>query len=153
MRLTSNAFKHADYIPGQYTCDGQDMSPALSWDDPPGGTQTFALIVEDPDAPSGTWTHWVVYNIPAKIRELSHGLPHEETLEDGILQGRNDFGKIGYGGPCPPKGHGQHAYHFRLFALSTSLPLPPGASKKEVLKAMEGSILAETEIEGFYKRH
>lgn len=153
MKLTSEAFRHASPIPAQYTCEGQDVSPALSWREPPEGTRAFALIVEDPDAPSGIWTHWLIYNIPADKRALPHGIPRAETLEDGSFQGKNDFGKIGYGGPCPPRGHGPHRYFFRLFALNAPLALTPGARRKDVLAAIEGHILAETEIEGFYRRH
>lgn len=153
MKLHSDAFKHTANIPAQYTCEGQDVSPALSWHDEPEATQTYALIAEDPDAPTGVWTHWVVYNIPADIHELPHGVPHIETVAEGILQGRNDFGRIGYGGPCPPKGDRPHRYYFRLFALDGALALEPGAGKKDVEDAMQGKILAQANLEGLYSRH
>ena len=153
MHLQSNAFNHTTDIPAQYTCEGQDVSPELSWQGEPAGTKTYALIADDPDAPVGTWTHWLIYNIPATTHELPHAFPHKEILEDGTMQGRNDFGKIGDGGPCPPSGDYAHRYYFRLFALNDTLTLEPGAKKSELEKAMHGKVLAQAELEGHYARH
>src|SRR5215831_17431918 len=114
--LKSTAFKANDAIPRNYTCDGSDRSVPLTWTDPPAGTKSLALIADDPDAPRGTWVHWVLYDVPATVKDLPEGLPAEEKLDNGATQGRNDFGKIGYGGPCPPPGP-LHHYHFKLYAL------------------------------------
>lgn len=150
IQLTSPAFAHEESIPAQYTCSGSDISPALSWGEPPAGTQSFALIMDDPDAPAGTWVHWVVFNIPASARGLAEALPPGETLPDGGVQGRNSNGNIGYNGPCPPSG--THRYFFKFYALGEMLGLSPGADKGELLKAMEGHILAEGELMGTYSR-
>jgi len=138
-------------IPRHYTCDGDNVSPPLEWDDIPAGAKSLALIVEDPDAPGGTFTHWVLYNIPVSMRHLPEDVRRDATLPNGARQGKNDFGKIGYGGPCPPGG--SHHYYFRLFALDCILDLAPAAEKKDVLAAMQGHILAETEVMGEYSRH
>ena|SRR5579871_4599049 len=148
--LTSPAFKNGDPIPADYTCDGKDISPPFQWSEPPAGTQSFALIADDPDAPGGIWVHWVVYNIPTSLRELKKGVPADTKLKDGTLQGRNDFSNIGYGGPCPPGG--THHYYFKLFALDVSLSLAPGATKNELEQAMKGHILAESHLMGPYRR-
>ncbi len=148
--LTSSAFTQDGMIPSKYTCDGQDISPPLTWREPPEETQSFALIADDPDAPMGTWVHWVIYNIPADARELAEGTPQDTELSDGSRQGKNSWPKLGYGGPCPPSG--THRYFFKLYALDTILELEPGANKKQLLKAMEGHILAETELMGKYSR-
>lgn len=148
--LTSPAFTQNGTIPSKYTCDGQDISPPLAWHDPPTGTQSFALIADDPDAPMRTWVHWVIYNIPDDARELSEGIPQDAELPDGSRQGKNSWPKTGYGGPCPPSG--THRYFFKLYALDIVLDLESGANKKQLLRAMEGHILAETELMGKYSR-
>jgi hypothetical protein len=150
-QITSTAFSSGGMIPKNYTCDGPDLSPPLAWKDPPAGTQSFALIADDPDAPAGTWVHWVIYNIPSTTKELPEGLPKSEKLPDGTMQGRNDFRKTGYGGPCPPPGK-PHRYFFKLYAVDTKLSLKPGATKAELESAMKGHTLAQTEIIGKYGR-
>jgi len=149
--LTSPAFKAGDTIPTKHTCDGEDLSPALAWTDPPGGTKSFALICDDPDAPRGTWVHWVLYAVPASARRLPEGVKTTPTLDEGSRQGTNDFRKIGYGGPCPPPGPA-HRYFFKLHALDATLDLPPGASKAALEKAMEGHTLGRAELMGRYAR-
>ncbi len=151
MVITSTAFQDGETIPIRYTCDGVDISPALSWSGVPEGTQSFVLIVDDPDAPGGTFTHWVIFNIPANTLELEEGIPTSSQLSSGALQGRNDFSRTGYGGPCPPWGSTHH-YHFTLYALDITLDLNPGASKTAVLNAMRGHILAQAELIGIYQR-
>jgi len=150
-RITSTAFSSGASIAKNYTCDGPDVSPALSWNGAPAGTQSFALIADDPDAPAGTWVHWVLYNLPATAKELPEGVKKEEHLPDGSLQGRNDFRKIGYNGPCPPPGE-PHRYFFKLYALDTKLTLKPGATKAEVDSAIKGHTLAQAEHMGKYGR-
>lgn len=148
MQLTSNAFVPNATMPPQYTCKGEDISPALSWDEPPTGTQSFALIVDDPDAPGKTFTHWVLYDLPSDLRQLPENLPPDPILLTGGVQGKNDFDRYGYGGPCPPSG--THRYVFQLYALDTLLDLAPGMSKTEVIAAMRGHILAGAELVGQY---
>lgn len=148
--IKSPAFVPGGKIPGKYTCDGMDISPPLTWTSGPEGTKTFALICDDPDAPMGTWVHWVLFNLPADITEFRENLPPEKELESGAKQGMNDFRKIGYGGPCPPGG--VHRYFFKLYALDTEINLEAGATKEELLKAMEGHILAEGQLIGRYER-
>ena len=148
--LTSTAFAPGEPIPAKYSCDGEDISPPLQWSDPPQGTQSLALICDDPDAPIGTWVHWVLYNLPAQARSLPEAVPPEAELPDGSRHGENGWGRLDYGGPCPPSG--THRYFFKLYALDTMLDLDAGASKKQVLQAMEGHILAETELMGVYSR-
>jgi Raf kinase inhibitor-like YbhB/YbcL family protein len=150
IKLTSSAFVENGLIPKQYTCDSKDISPPLKWESVPEKTKSFALICDDPDAPMGTWVHWVLFNLPANKRELPENLPPIATLPDGSRQGKNDFGKIGYGGPCPPSG--THRYYFKLYALDQPLDLKAGATKGQLLKAMEGHILAEGQLMGKYKR-
>jgi len=150
IKVVSSAFQEGGMIPADYTCDGKDISPPLSWSGVPEQAVTLALICDDPDAPLGTWVHWVLYNLPASVRELPAGVPPDERLANGALQGRNDFRRLGYGGPCPPGG--THRYYFKLCALDKALDLKPGATKKELLKAMEGHILAEGQLMGRYKR-
>jgi Raf kinase inhibitor-like YbhB/YbcL family protein len=150
LKLTSTAFEEGGMIPAQYTCDGQNVSPPLAWSGAPEGTKTLALIADDPDAPRGTWVHWVVHQIPATEKGLPENVPARETLEGGARQGTNDFKKPGYGGPCPPSG--THRYFFKLYALDASPDLPPGATKDQLLKAMEGHILAQGQLMGRYKR-
>jgi Raf kinase inhibitor-like YbhB/YbcL family protein len=150
LELTSASFA-AGQIPAKFTCDGSDTSPALAWGTPPATTESFALIVFDPDAPAGEFVHWVVYNLPAEKRELAEGLPKQEQLPDGARQGMNDFGKTGYGGPCPP-GKSTHRYVFVLYAVDTKLNLPRGATREQVEKALKGHILARGELIGRYQR-
>lgn len=149
--LTSSAFQPGGEIPRKHTCDGADVSPALAWSDPPAGTASFALVCDDPDAPAGTWVHWVLYEVPASSRQLPEGVPPEPILKDGSRQGTNDFRKTGYGGPCPPRGS-RHRYFFRLYALDTMLGLAPGKTKAALLKAMEGHVKGEAELVGRYGR-
>ena len=150
LKIRSTAFNDGERIPKKYTCDGEDISPPLIWEDIPEGTVTLALISDDPDAPSKTWTHWLIFNIPPELNGLPEGVEKVGELENGIMQGFNDFGRIGYGGPCPP--FGVHRYFFKLYALDTSLDLEPGTSKEELLEAMEGHIIEKTQMIGLYSR-
>ena len=150
IRVTSIVFQEGGTIPLKYTCDGEDISPPLAWSSAPEGTKSFALISDDPDAPMGTWVHWVIFNIPANATELHERIPPEGVLHNGAKQGMNDFRRIGYGGPCPPGG--KHRYFFKLYALDTEIDILVGASKHELLRAMEGHILAEGELMGTYIR-
>ncbi len=150
MQITSPAFSEGGLIPSKYTCDGQDISPPLKWKDVPAGTKSLALICDDPDAPIGTWVHWVAYNIPLEMTHLDEEIQSEKELKSGMRQGNNDWSSIGYGGPCPPGG--THRYYFKLYALDTTLDLKPGATKAQLLKAMEGHILAEGHLMGKYNR-
>lgn len=149
--LNSTAFKEGERIPVKYTCDGQNISPPLAWDDLPQNAQTCSLIVDDPDAPGGVFTHWILFNIPRNVRELTEGVPVHERLQNGALQGKNDFGKIGYGGPCPPRGTA-HRYRFIIYALDKSLDIKPGASKKQLIEAMQGHTIAQGQLIGIYQR-
>jgi Raf kinase inhibitor-like YbhB/YbcL family protein len=149
--LTSKSFQPDDHIPQIYTCDGEDISPDLSWEGAPEGAETYTLIVDDPDAPGRTFTHWVVYNIPGTVTGFEEGMSAFEVVKTGAFQGKNDFGQVGYGGPCPPPGKAHH-YHFRLYALDSILDIPSGLGKNTVLNAMKGHVLDETEIVGLYKR-
>ena len=151
LTLRSSAFESGSRIPQTYTCDGKDVSPPLRWDTVPPGTESFALICDDPDAPMGTWVHWVIYDIPADADRLPEALPAGERLESGAFQGGNDFGKIGYGGPCPPRGK-PHRYFFRLYALDSELNAPAGLTKKTLLDQMQGHILENAEFHGLYGR-
>ena len=138
-------------IPRPYTCDGPNVSPSLKWEGVPAGTKTLALIADDPDAPNKTWVHWVLYNLPADVKGLIENAPKQERLAGGAgLQGKNDFGQTGYDGPCPP--NGTHRYYFKLYALDAELPLAPGATKEELLKAMEGHVVAEGQLMGKYQK-
>ena len=148
--LTSSAFVAGESIPRKYTCDGDDVSPPLGWSDPPAGTQSLALVCDDPDAPVGTWIHWVLYDLPAETRGLPEAVPSDADLAGGGRSGENSWRRLGYGGPCPPSG--THRYFFKLYALDTTLDLSAGASKKQVLKAMEGHVLAQAELMGTYSR-
>jgi len=150
MEIKSSVFKEGMVIPTKYTCDNIDVSPPLEWSMVPSGTKTFALICDDPDAPGKTWVHWVVFNIPGNLRELPENVPKTETLNNGALQGKNDFGTIGYGGPCPPGG--THRYYFKIYALDKEIDSKPAITKKELLIAMEGHILEEGQLMGRYKR-
>jgi hypothetical protein len=148
-RLTIRAFREGDWIPKLHTCEGADLSPALEWEGEPQGAKSFALIVDDPDAPVGTWNHWLLYDLPASVHTVSQGSPPGHAG----LSGTNDFGRSGYGGPCPPKGHGPHRYFFRLYALDTaSLGLAAGAKRAALDHALEGHILAEALYMGRYER-
>lgn len=151
MKISSAAFAGGEMIPKKFTCDGPDASPKLNWTEPPAKTQSFALVVDDPDAPAGTWVHWVLFDLPADARELPEGVPKQEQLANGARQGRNDFGKVGYGGPCPPPGN-PHRYFFKLYALDAKLNLKAGATKAEAEGAMRGHILAHAEMIGKYGR-
>ncbi len=151
LQLTTSAFPSQGTIPKKFTCDGSDVSPPLAWSGAPPGTRSFALIVDDPDAPVGTWVHWVLYDLPANTKELAEGVPKQEQLSNGARQGRNDFRKIGYGGPCPPPGK-PHRYFFKLYALDKKLDLKAGASKAEAESAMKGHILAQAELMGRFGR-
>jgi Raf kinase inhibitor-like YbhB/YbcL family protein len=150
-RLTSTAFENGATIPVQYGCAGSDTSPALSWTDPPAGSKSFALIADDPDAPSGTWVHWVLFDLPASTRQLPEDMPKKAELDGGARHGRNDFRRLGYGGPCPPPGPA-HRYFFKLYALDAKVGLKPGATKADLENAMKGHILAEAQIVGRYGR-
>ena len=155
LTISSSAFAAGQPVPRKYTGDGQDMSPPLSFSGVPDRTQEFALIVDDPDAPTPQpWVHWTIYKIPADITELPEGVPAAERVSSpgGALQGKNSWGKTSYGGPAPPKGHGVHHYHFKLYALDQALPVQPGLDKAGLLKAMSGHILAEGELVGTYQR-
>jgi Raf kinase inhibitor-like YbhB/YbcL family protein len=149
--LESNAFNNGGDIPQKFTCDGTDVSPPLVWGDAPSGTKSLALIADDPDAPAGTWVHWVMYDIEPQTVLLREGVAKTESIPGTGKQGLNDFGKIGYGGPCPPRGK-SHRYYFKLFALDTKLNLRHRATKRDVEQAMKGHILAQTELMGRYKR-
>ncbi|NSW55193.1 MAG: YbhB/YbcL family Raf kinase inhibitor-like protein [Armatimonadetes bacterium] len=150
--LTSPAFKNGDRIPTKYTADGADVSPPLEWTDPPEGTKQFALLCDDPDAPVGIWNHWVIYGLSPELRKLPEGIAKTEKLSHPrATQGSNTWPKTGYWGPAPPKGQ-THRYQFKLYALSTELELDPGATRDELLAAMEGSILAMAMLEGTYSR-
>ena len=151
LAIHSPDFASGAEIPRAFTCSGEDRSPVLEWKDVPEGTRSFALIADDPDAPAGTWVHWVIFNIPGSSRSLKGGVEKKSELADGARQGRNDFGKTGYNGPCPPPGK-PHRYFFKLYALSTELKLAAGASKSDVERAMVGHILARAEWMGRYQR-
>lgn len=137
-------------IPAKYTCDGDDVSPPLEWTGIPQGTKSLALICDDPDAPVGTWVHWVIWNIPATLNGLAEDVPPDPQLPDGSRQGISDFRRPGYGGPCPPSG--VHRYYFKVYALDAMLELPSGTRKADLLKAMNGHILAEGQLMGKYRR-
>ena len=152
MKLTSSAFADSRPIESKFTCDGANVSPALGWTDAPAGTHSFALICDDPDAPAGDWVHWVIYGIPATASGLPEHVATVERLPDGARQGMNDFGRLGYGGPCPPPGK-PHRYFFRFYALDVAtLPLRPHPRKGDLLQAMQGHILAEARLIGTYQR-
>ena len=148
--IESDVIKHKGYIPDRYTCEAQNFSPSLKWKDVPANTKTFVLICDDPDADFKPWVHWVMFNIPFDVGAIKENVSAEELSELGIIQGTNDFGKIGYGGPCPPKGK-PHRYFFKLYALDEPLNLKEGATKKEVLDSISGHILAETKFISSYQ--
>lgn len=150
-KLISAAFDEGAYIPAKYSGEGKDVSPPLKWTDPPTGTKTFALIMDDPDAPMGTWVHWVAWNIGPDVRELPEAVPTSKTLDTGVRQGTTNFKTTGYGGPMPPRGS-DHRYYFKLYALDSAIDLAPGASKADLVKAMNGHVLEEAQLMGRYKR-
>jgi hypothetical protein len=150
MNLTSTAFSYGESIPVKYSCKGENISPPLAWDGKPAGTKSLVLIVDDPDAPAGTWDHWVLYNIPITARGWPENTPRDAELVNGARQGKNSGGQIGYDGPCPPSG--AHRYFFKLYALDTKLNLSSSADKKAVLAAMEGHILAQVELMGTFSK-
>jgi Raf kinase inhibitor-like YbhB/YbcL family protein len=150
LTITSDAFSSGQSIPAKYSCIGRNISPPLAWNEPPTGTQAFALIMDDPDAPAGTWVHWVLYNIPADTRSLQEDLP-VGGKNNLILVGKNSWGDTDYGSPCPPSG--THRYFFKLYALNIEFPvLTPGATKEQVLNAIQGHILAQTELVGTFSK-
>jgi len=153
MDIRSSAFKFGEEIPKKHTCDDIDISPPLTWSGAPEGTKSFVLICDDPDAPVGTWVHWVLYNIPPQTTQLPENVQKTEILASGAQQGQNDFRRTGYGGPCPPPGHGYHRYFFKLYAVDTTLNIKAGkATKEEVLRAIDRHILIEAKLMGKYKR-
>ncbi|MGH9377363.1 MAG: YbhB/YbcL family Raf kinase inhibitor-like protein [Terriglobia bacterium] len=149
--LASSEFPEGGFIPSRYTCSGQNVSPELRWNDSSARAVTFAVIVTDPDAPAGTWTHWVAYNLPAGSRQLPDAVPEGNQIQSGGVQGMNDFHHVGYGGPCPPPGK-PHRYFFTLYALNTRLGLRPGATRNQVEQAMKGHVLAQAQLMGLYGR-
>jgi len=151
LEISSSSFENNGFIPEKFTRQGEDISPQLIWKNIPEGTESFVIICEDPDAPFKTWVHWVIYDIPKDIHELKEGIPKEKILTFGAKQGVNDFGDIGYGGPCPPPGK-PHRYFFKIFALNKKLNLPPGLTKEEILETIKDCILEEAELMGKYKR-
>jgi len=151
LEMKSSAFENGGFIPSKYTCEDEDISPPLSWSDVPKGTKSFALICDDPDAPFGVWVHWVIFNIPADKRKLEENILKKGLLPERIIQGLNDFGKVGWGGPCPPPGK-PHRYIFKLYALDTILSIEEGATKEELIEAMKSHILTETKLIGIYQR-
>ena len=146
LTLTSDAFANGQSIPAKYSCVGKNISPGLAWNEPPAGTQSFALSVDDPDAPAGTWVHWVLFNIPADVRSLQEDLP----ITDALFVGKNSSGNLRYDGPCPPSG--THRYYFKLYALDTTISLLPGATKEQVLTEMKGHLLAQGELMGTFSK-
>jgi len=150
MEIKSSVFDEGGMIPAKYTCDAENVSPPLSWSSLPDGTKSLALICDDPDAPVGTWVHWVVFNLPPDSDGLPEHVPPQKKLSDGALQGLNDFRKIGYGGPCPPGG--THRYFFKLYALDMVLDLQAGSTKAALERAMQGQVLAEARLMGTYRR-
>jgi len=149
-KITSPAFAAGEMIPSRYTCDAENISPPLQWTGVPPGAETLALIVDDPDAPMGTWVHWVVFGLPGVTMGLPEGVPAQPAIEGGGVQGVTSFRTVGYGGPCPPSG--THRYYFRLYALDASLALGSDASAREVQEAVEGHVLAEATLMGRYRR-
>lgn len=151
MNISSSAFDSGGIIPKQYTCSGPDISPALKWGGTPAGTKSICLIMDDPDAPVGTWVHWVLYNLPPDTASLAENVAKAETLPNGALQGTNDFKRVGYGGPCPPPGT-PHRYFFKIYALGTKVNLPARATKQQLEAAMKGHILDKAELVGKFGR-
>ncbi|NPB05291.1 MAG: YbhB/YbcL family Raf kinase inhibitor-like protein [Aquificae bacterium] len=152
MKISSPAFENGGTIPQTFTCDGKNESPPLVFSEIPEGTKSLVLIMHDPDAPAGDFTHWLVYSIPPTVKGLPRNLPKKPVLEKGILQGVNDFGFVGYGGPCPPPWDGPHRYYFELYALDYEPNLKPGATREEVERALEGHVIENATLMGRYKR-
>ena len=150
IKITSSAFEDGGLIPAQYTCDAKDISPPLQWEAVPDATASIAVICDDPDAPMGTWVHWVLFNLPGDTKELAENFPDDETLPDGTRQGITDFGSTGYGGPCPPSG--THRYFFKIYALDKKIELATIADKAKLLEAMAGHIIGQGQLVGKYKR-
>lgn len=150
MEITSSSFNHEGMIPAKYTCDGQNISPPLSWSQAPEKVKSFALICDDPDAPAGIWVHWVLFDLPANVNTLPEKVSRQEEIAGLGKNGKNTSGRYGYDGPCPPGG--THRYYFKLFALDTMLNLKAGVTKEDLLKAMKGHVLAEAQLMGKYKR-
>jgi Raf kinase inhibitor-like YbhB/YbcL family protein len=148
-----SVFHDGSFIPKKFTCEGEDVNPPIFIGNISPEAKSLVIIVDDPDAPAGTFTHWIAWNIPPR-GEIPEAVPAEGTVKSPIpmIQGRNDFGKIGYGGPCPPRGHGIHHYHFKVYALDTTLDLEPGATRKELAKAMDGHVIQWGELVGLYER-
>lgn len=151
IEITSSAFEDGGFIPARYTCEGEDLSPPLKWANVPGDSRSLAIICDDPDAPAGTWVHWVIYDISPTLSELPEGIPPSQITPDGAKQGVNDFRRTGYGGPCPPPG-GPHRYFFKLYALDIEPGLPAGSSKADLLRVMEARVLGEGQLMGLYQR-
>lgn len=149
-----SAFKQNEFIPKVHTCEGEDINPKLTVSSIPSNAKTLAVICDDPDAPIGTFVHWITWNIPVtgEVVQIPQGIEKKETFMDGTVQGLNDFGKVGYNGPCPPRGHGIHHYHFKVYALDTKLDLKGKVKKEELEKAMKGHIIAQGELVGLYER-
>jgi Raf kinase inhibitor-like YbhB/YbcL family protein len=150
MRIFSSAFREGDLIPPKYTCDGEDVSPPLEWEGVPGAAKSLALIVDDPDAPSGEFVHWLVFDIPTSENGVADGIGIAGPKVGGGTQGKNGFGETAYGGPCPPSG--THRYYFHLYALDATVGLPSGASRNEVESAMRSHIVAKAQLMGRYER-
>lgn len=151
LTLSSSSFLNGGVIAKKFTCDGEDVSPALAWNEPPAGTKSFALLADDPDAPVGNWNHWTMWNVPPESHGLPEGVSKAAQLPGGSEQGLNDFHKLGYNGPCPPPGK-PHRYYFKLFALDTKLTLKEKSAKRELEAAMKGHVLAQAEWMGRYGR-
>jgi Raf kinase inhibitor-like YbhB/YbcL family protein len=151
IQLTTTSFTPGGFIPKRFTCDASDVSPALAWSAPPSGTRSFAIIEDDPDAPSGTFVHWLVYDLPAASRKLPEGVAGSDALPGGGRQGTNDFSRTGYNGPCPPRGT-PHRYYIRLYALDVKLNLRPAATRRDLDAAMTGHILVRGELMGRFQR-
>ncbi len=149
--VSSPSFEEGGQIPEEYTCDGKNISPLLNWSEPPAGTRSLALIMDDPDAPGGVFTHWVIFNLPAGSTQLVEAIPTDPELPGGARQGNNDLGHTGYGGPCPPPGS-PHRYRFTLYAVNEVLELGAGASKSQVIQALEGHLLAQGQLTGTYPK-
>ena len=151
LSLASTAFAEGKPIPQKYTCQGSDVSPPLAWANVPANTKSFVLIADDPDAPAGTWVHWVLFDLPSTATALPEDVAKTQYVAGNAKQGINDFHRLGYGGPCPPAGK-PHRYFFKLYALDTMLDLKPGATKRDVEAAMNGHVLAEGQLIGTYQR-
>lgn len=152
MQLTSETFENGELIPVRYTCEGEDISPPLTWSGVPENAAVLALVADDPDAPSGTFTHWVLYNLPVTPNQLQEGASLSGRLSEGLREGFNDFGKQGYNGPCPPRGDGEHRYFFRLYALARELNFTGRVTRDQLMDAMEDNVLNEVTLMGRFER-